>query len=252
MEKPMKYKFLLLLTFFSSLNFQIIKSNGFSEKFKSKKVWLGIGIAALFGGFLYYWKYIKPENSKNKQSVEKSDAEKLKTETQKEKAEIQNYNSKQDDEGIISIFQDNPSALTDFESLTREEATQQWHIERTGGRTIKVIRKDSKTVGFISYIINALGKGYIFHLGIEQEYKGQGYGKKLLDYAIKNLVSRSKTEKGMFGKDIKNDFYIETYINPSNSSAIKFFTNNNFIQKTYTEDDTVYKVENSYIYMPLE
>jgi len=70
MKSFMKYKFLLLLTLFTSLNFQVIKGDGFVEKFKDKKVLIGVGIAVLFGGFLYYWKYIKPENTKK--TIEKN------------------------------------------------------------------------------------------------------------------------------------------------------------------------------------
>ena len=48
MRATLKYKILFLLTFFASLNFQVIKSDGWREKFKDKKVWIGVGVAALF------------------------------------------------------------------------------------------------------------------------------------------------------------------------------------------------------------
>lgn len=240
----MKYKFLILLALFSLLNVHSIKSEGIREKLKNKQAWLGIGLAALFGGILYYWKS-RLKGKLNAERLKKlaEEAQHLKTaiELDKKAAKIEDYNSKQDDEAIISIFQQNPSYLTDFATLNKEEATKQWKIEKTGGRIIKVIRINDKTVGFISYIINILGKGYIFHLGIEQDSKGKGYGKKLLDYSITNLLERSKLEKSIFDKDVKDDFYIETYINPSNKDAIEFFKKNNFFKKDDSESSYIYK-----------
>lgn len=53
--------------------------------------------------------------------------------------------------------------------------------------TIKVYRVHNKPVGFVAYYKKTFYKGYILFLAIDETQRAQGYGKKLLEYALDGL-----------------------------------------------------------------
>jgi len=226
MRATLKYKILFLLTFFASLNFQVIKSDGWREKFKDKKVWIGVGVAALFGGVLYYYFGYnkKAENSKNKKQKSKKKSNEL-----EEIAEVEDYDSTQDDEAIEQILKDTWEYLI---KSTGDDIKTHWKkIKENPAKIIKVIRNNNReTVAFISYAIN----NFIYNIGVRKKYQRKGYGKRLLDYTINDMVSR-------FEKTNKDNFQIETNIRASNEPVVEFFTKNNFVKNEKRKDSYIYK-----------
>lgn len=56
--------------------------------------------------------------------------------------------------------------------------------------TLKVLRKDNKTVGFAAYYPHSMFSWQLLFLVIDKEYRRKGYASKMLDYVMKDMVKR--------------------------------------------------------------
>ena len=104
------------------------------------------------------------------------------------------YEKSRDFYAIEALLQDNRNLLM-YEALGSPHGTTQKYLDSSKYLTY-VLRADDTTVGFINYCaydINFFtfhfGRcGLIHLLGIEKQQQGKGYGRKLLEYALADLI----------------------------------------------------------------
>jgi len=112
---------------------------------------------------------------------------------------IQNYNPKRDYHGITDNLK------TDWYWLVEEGLPFDVHYMLTtkspnknprfrGKLHIKVILDRGQFAGFITYYKKSYHEGLIQFLSINRNFRGKSYGKKLINYAIKDLVNMGCTE----------------------------------------------------------
>lgn len=82
---------------------------------------------------------------------------------------------------------------------------------------IHTIYEKDQLMGFIAYYDNDISKtkAYLSMIAVDPEHYGKGYGKKLMDFVIHDLIN-------------KNFKYFELEVLKSNTSAIKFYETYNF------------------------
>ncbi len=105
------------------------------------------------------------------------------------------YDRSRDLEAIQTIIHDNWDILT-YEALGSPKGTTQKYLDSSNYITY-VLRLDDKTIGFVNYTaydVNVCtfhyGRyGLIHLLGVDAQYQGQGYGTKLLHYALNDLTN---------------------------------------------------------------
>ena len=76
--------------------------------------------------------------------------------------------------------------------------------------TIKILRDNDKVAGFITYYQPNLTTGSIELLAIDKEYRGKGYGKKLIEYVINECTAKG-LEK------------VQLYVYPTNQHALAIY-----------------------------
>lgn len=75
----------------------------------------------------------------------------------------------------------------DVEFMLKNHAPNHHQPQYFGKMKIKVLRKNGKFVGFITYYKQSFYQGKILFLAIMPEFRGKRYGKELLDYATAQL-----------------------------------------------------------------
>jgi len=120
-------------------------------------------------------------------------------------AYISDFNSRRDREGMLDIFQKNWRALTgddSFYSEYVENIMKNRKPDKTmpsiGRMDIKVMREDNKFAGFTAYYKETSKKGMVLFLAVGHEFRGKGYGKILIQHAIKNLLSKGSKSIGIW------------------------------------------------------
>lgn len=109
---------------------------------------------------------------------------------------IRDYNPKDDREFILKLFKNNWYWLvseysTDFSAqYMLDNKSSSKESKNTGNLTIKMYYEDSKPVGFIAYYMKELFVGYILFIAIDEQSRGKGSARKLLEYAINDLKNR--------------------------------------------------------------
>src|SRR3989339_183060 len=63
-----------------------------------------------------------------------------------------------------------------------------------GKLTIKTILENGKFAGFITYHKDGYHRGRIQFLSVSKNFRGKGYGKRLIRYALKDLFNQGCTE----------------------------------------------------------
>lgn len=103
------------------------------------------------------------------------------------------YNSTTDRSFILDVFKKNWYWLiTDFnqnfsvENMLDKRASSE-EPGHEGELTIVTYRVHNKPVGFVAYFMRELLEGFILYLAVAQEYRGKGYSRKLLTYAMDDL-----------------------------------------------------------------
>lgn len=109
---------------------------------------------------------------------------------------ITDYNPQRDRDDVLSIFKTDwywliPDETTDFspEYVIDNRASSK-KPEHKGNLIIKVCRAHGEFCGFVAYHQDASYKGRILFLATAPRYRGKGFGKKLLYFAIKDLFNR--------------------------------------------------------------
>ncbi len=69
--------------------------------------------------------------------------------------------------------------------------------EHVGNEIIKVMYKGNQPVGFITYHKKKFYEGAIHFIDVSKEFRSQGYGLKLLNYGVKDLITRGVAKIGL-------------------------------------------------------
>jgi ribosomal protein S18 acetylase RimI-like enzyme len=106
------------------------------------------------------------------------------------------YDPGKDREFILQLFKDNYYWLVaencyDFSApYILDNRASSKKPQDKGNLIIRTYRKYNKPIGFIAYYLKDAFAGHILFLAIEEKERSHGYGRKLLDYAIKDLAHR--------------------------------------------------------------
>ena len=135
--------------------------------YRQNKLLIGLVVAAIIAGTVvtHYWR----------QSVA-----------------IGDYDPASDKACIVNLFKQdlywlssNPHYSPDFMLDTRSPNKQ---LIYRGKMAIKVLRHCGACAGFVTYYIPSPGHGILLFLGVDPAFRGRGYGKKLVQHAIDDLV----------------------------------------------------------------
>jgi ribosomal protein S18 acetylase RimI-like enzyme len=140
-------------------------------------LWLSLIMAAVVGGVVYW---------------------------QQQRETIVSYNRARDRDALDTLFKADwywlvPDELTDFttEHVFDSEASSIRPADK-GNLTIKVYKAQGTIGGFIAYYKASSYKGRILFLVVGEKYRGKGFAKKLLTYAMDDLIHRGCTIIEMF------------------------------------------------------
>ena len=120
---------------------------------------------------------------------------------------------------ITKVWQETYPGIVNQEFLDNLSKTESERIELNNMiyddnvKDTLVLEIDNELVGFIRYggvdYNNYLNTGEIFALYLMSKYKGQGYGKKLVQSAVKELINLGYSNMiiGCISKNPSNEFY---------------------------------------------
>ena len=112
---------------------------------------------------------------------------------------IKNYNPKRDYQGITNnlkadeywLFEEGLKFDVDHMLKTKSpDKNPQYY----GKLAIKVLLEKEKFAGFITYHKTGYHRGRIQFLSVSKDFRGKSYGKKLVNYALKDLFNQGCTE----------------------------------------------------------
>lgn len=110
---------------------------------------------------------------------------------------IGSYTQSVDKAFITQLFKDNWYWLvagegdfsTAYVNNILDNKTPSHDIKERGNLNIFVYHKDKVPVGFTAFYKKSFYKGFILFLAVDEKYRGKGYARKLLTYAIDQLKS---------------------------------------------------------------
>lgn len=118
---------------------------------------------------------------------------------------ISNFDLIRDKEGLQNIFKNNWKALTGEDLFCPEYVQGLMHnrkLDKTmpsiGLLDIKVVIENDKLAGFTAYYMETLEKGIVLFLAVENDFRGKGYGKILMQHAMRDLLSKGSRSIGLW------------------------------------------------------
>jgi ribosomal protein S18 acetylase RimI-like enzyme len=105
---------------------------------------------------------------------------------------IREYAKAQDRALVEKVFKENFYTLTanpghDFDLMLEKRSPNKYETKYFGKMDTYMMYDNNKPVGFVSYYMRSSYQGLILFLAIDKEYRGKGYGKKLVQHAINAL-----------------------------------------------------------------
>jgi len=105
--------------------------------------------------------------------------------------QIHDFVYKKDADEIVDLFRKNyywltANPKTSPETFVRTRAVTE-DPSTTEKLTVKVLRENDKFAGFIAYYKKSFYLGYVLYLGVYEEFRGRGYGERLIRFAIEDL-----------------------------------------------------------------
>lgn len=153
---------------------------------------------------------------------------------QSRQSSIVSYDAVRDKEFIQQMFADEWYwFIPDNQKFSLDELFSPDEFTIRQQQTIKIaINEQGKPVGFIVYFMPKFYQGQIRFLGVNKNFRGQGYSKLLLTHAIQDLFkrgakkitlmtrlinepARSLYEKMGFRETKRHDLYIDYQITPA-------------------------------------
>jgi ribosomal protein S18 acetylase RimI-like enzyme len=140
---------------------------------------------------------------------------------------IYDINVARDSEFIHKIFAQDLYWLTtqsshDTDYMLTHKASSK-NPQHTGNLTIKVAYEGTNPVGFIAYYKKNFYTGYILFIDVINAFRAQGWGKRLLDYGVKDLLTHGCTK-------------IQLVTRTSNTAAQKLYSSYGFKETNRDEE----------------
>ncbi len=177
-----------------------------------KKLTLAVALTALSGGIFYYVFFQLPA-------------------AVVAQGPIYDYEPARDRKDIVDYFERNlywltPSSQSDIEFQLDHKSPNRSPLY-FGKLIVKVLREDGKFVGFTAYYRQTLTKAMLLYVGVNEEFQGKGYGRKLVEYILKDLKRRGA-----------HSVWLLTRTN--NFSAQKLYNKTDFTETRRTDEGCVY------------
>ncbi|HEX4069084.1 MAG TPA: GNAT family N-acetyltransferase [Candidatus Babeliales bacterium] len=107
---------------------------------------------------------------------------------------ICNFNPQHDTKPILTLFEKNWDRLTEDTDKTLpafmlKHRSYDTNPKNFGSLHIKVLHENNKLAGFAAYYIEKPQKGQLLLLAVGENFRGKGYGKALMQCAMKELFS---------------------------------------------------------------
>lgn len=108
---------------------------------------------------------------------------------------IYEYNELRDTREMVDLFERNLYWLTvqDDSSSFKFYLRHRTHSGNPldfGRMSIKVLREHDQLIGFITYFMDDASTGDILFVAVNEDFRGKGYAKKLMRYAMDDLQQR--------------------------------------------------------------
>ena len=145
------------------------------------------------------------------------------------KPHIYSFNSLRDQKQVLYIFNENRKTVSDdnndndFKEMIKTRIPGE-NVEHIAPITLKVIRDNGITAGFIVYYMQSAEKGIIWIVEVDATQRRKGYGNFLMHYAMKDLCSMGAQNIGL-------------WVSFSNDSAKKMYESLGFIEKANNDDN---------------
>ena len=120
----------------------------------------------------------------------------------------------------------------EFKSLFERVNIDEYSFKLAENASVIVAIENDKIIGFLSLYLNdnISNIAYITLIGVSLDYQNQGYGSKLLNYAIKLAKSN----------DMK---YIKLEVDNSNRQAKNFYFKNGFVLDSFSARDSSFLIK---------
>jgi ribosomal protein S18 acetylase RimI-like enzyme len=107
---------------------------------------------------------------------------------------ICNFNPQKDTQLVLNLFEKNWDRLTEDTDKTLpafmlKHRTYDTNPKNFGTLHIKVLHENNHLAGFVAYYVEKPQKGQILLLAVGENFRGKSYGKKLMQCAMKKLLS---------------------------------------------------------------
>jgi ribosomal protein S18 acetylase RimI-like enzyme len=107
---------------------------------------------------------------------------------------ICDFNPHHDTQPILDLFEKNWDRLTQDTDKTLpafmlKHRTHDTNPKNFGSLDIKVLHENNQVAGFVAYYIEKPQKGQLLLLAVGDNFRGKGYGKTLMQCAMKELLS---------------------------------------------------------------
>ncbi|KKP29756.1 MAG: Ribosomal protein S18 alanine N-acetyltransferase [candidate division TM6 bacterium GW2011_GWF2_30_66] len=112
-----------------------------------------------------------------------------------EKSPITDFVYSRDAESILKIFDKDWYWLV---ASSREEYSPDFMLKNRaydrdpahfGKLDIKVLRENNKLAGFTAYFNKKIYEGFLLYVGVDRDFRGEGYGEKLTNYAVEDMFA---------------------------------------------------------------
>lgn len=142
-------------------------------------------------------------------------------------AQLRTYEHAKDYRPLVKLINDNMFWVSETPDLSAEKVltfkAPSNDMSRAGEVNIDVIEAEKTTAGFIAYYKKNHDHGFVWLLAVDKNFRGRGFGERLLAHAIINL----KQEKAS---------YITLAVRSINKPAISLYKKLGFTEKTRDDD----------------
>lgn len=132
------------------------------------------------------------------------------------------FTKERDKQAVITIIQDDWNKLFTLPRFNQNIVDRMLEHQHPGDMahhtkhlTIAVLYDEERLVGFITYYYTNASTSNIELLAIDKNYRSKGYGKKLIEYVMREVRSQGVNA-------------IQLYVYTSNQSALQFYTHLGF------------------------
>ncbi|CAN5159630.1 hypothetical protein BH09DEP1_BH09DEP1_4290 [soil metagenome] len=105
---------------------------------------------------------------------------------------ISDFQDERDTQDVLNLFEKDRYWLISSEDYDPSYALKTRSPNKRDNRyfgklNIKVLREDSKFVGFVAYYMKNFFLGQLLFVGVNPDFRGKGYAQKLMQYAIDDM-----------------------------------------------------------------